>query len=53
METLKNITGKNVVLLAGLLKKTEMNAQVNTRDINNKHVPLLALQWVGLHAHTD
>lgn len=53
METLKNMPGKNVVLLAGLLKKTEMNAQVNTRDINNKHVPLLALRWVGSHAHTD
>lgn len=40
METLKNMTGKKFVLLAGLQKKTEINAQVNMRDINKKLVPL-------------
>jgi len=47
MQTLKNMTGKKFVLLAGLRKKTEMNAQANTRGVNNIHVPLLALQWMG------
>lgn len=37
METLKNMTGKKSVLLAGL-QKTEINTQVNMRDINYKHV---------------
>lgn len=43
METLTHKTGKNFVPLAGLQKKTEINVQINLRDINNKHAPLQAL----------
>lgn len=39
METLKNMTGKKFVLLAGLQKKTEINAEVNLRDINKNMSP--------------
>lgn len=42
---------KNFVLLAGLQKKTEINAKFNMRDTDKKHVPLLALQWLGSQTH--
>lgn len=50
-ETLMHKTGKNFVLLAGLQKMTEINAQINLRDINNKHDPSQALPRVRSH-HT-
>lgn len=42
---------KNFALLAGLQKKTEKNAQFNMRDTDKKHVPLVALQWLGSQTH--
>lgn len=49
METLTHKAGKNFVLLAGLQKKTQINAQINLRDINNKRAPLWALPRVRSH----